>query len=336
MGDGSVPGIRYQGDAVLGRRIAFAGAIAAAALAAAYAAASLVIWARLTKVGHDCERKWGSNSPESFTVPPPYVLDTRPWAMPAPQDVTLPSRDPDISIAAWWLPAGAADAPAVIVVHGFTACRRDHAVLLPAGMLHRNGFSVLLIDLRDHGDSTIEDGRFAGGTNEYRDVLGAWDWLRSEQRIPADRIGLTGISLGAATVLLAAGQEPGVKAVWEDSSYADFGSVIRAELARNGYPTFLAVGGILAVRIISGADLVAFSPLDAVRRMAGRPLFITHGELDTRLSVQYARDLEAAALSGEGPVESWLVPGAGHTEALITHAGEYERRLVAFFERSLR
>jgi dipeptidyl aminopeptidase/acylaminoacyl peptidase len=248
----------------------------------------------------------------------------------------LPSRDAGITIAGWWLPAATADAPAVIVVHGFTACRRDHAVLLPAGMLYRNGFSVLLIDLRDHGASTIEDGRFAGGTDEYRDVLGAWDWLRTERGLPAGKIGLVGISLGAATVLLATGQEPGVAAVWEDSSYADLDSAILAELERSNYPTFLAAGGVLAARLLSGDDLVSYSPLDAVHRFAGRPLFITHGEADTRLSVAYARELESAILIDGGDVEAWLIPGAEHTEAMITHVDEYERRLVAFFDRSLR
>ena len=321
---------------MLRRRIAFAGVMVAAVFATGYAAAVAIVWNKLTRVPDDCERKWGSNTPESFAVPSPYVLDTRPWAMPAPEDVRLPSRDAGITVAGWWLPAASTDARAVIVVHGFTACRRDHAVLLPAGMLHRNGFSILLIDLRDHGDSTIEDGRYAGGTDEYPDVLGAWDWLRAERGIRADRIGLMGISLGAATVLLAAGREPRVAAVWEDSSYADFETVIRAELSREGFPSILAAGGVLAARIISGDNLGSYSPLDAVRRLKGRPLFITHGDADTRLSMQYAHDLEAAVRNEEGSVETWLVPGAEHTEAMITHAVEYELRLVDFFRRSLR
>lgn len=321
---------------MLRRRMAFAGVMVASLFATGYAAAVAIVWNKLTKVPDDCECKWGSNTPESFAVPSPYVLDVRRWAMPAPEDVRIASRDAGIAVAGWLLSAASTDAPAVIVVHGFTACRRDHAVLLPAGMLHRTGFSILLIDLRDHGDSTIVDGRYAGGTDEYRDVLGAWDWLRNEKGIPADRIGLLGISLGAATVLMAAGQEPRVGAVWADSSYADFESVIQAELARAGYPTFLAAGGILAARLISGDGLVSYSPLDAARRLKGRPLFITHGDADTRLSVQYARDLEAAVRNEEGSVETWLIPGAEHTEAMITHAMEYERRLVDFFRRSLR
>ena len=320
---------------MLRRRMAQIGVVVAVLAVTGYGVASVVVWDKLTRVSDDCERKWGSNSPESFTVPSPLVLDTRPWAMPSPEDVSLPSRDSGITIAGWWLPSESADAPAIVVVHGFGACRRDDGVLLPAGMLHRNGFSVLLIDLRDHGDSTIEDGRFAGGTDEYRDVLGAWDWLQRTKGVNAEKIGLVGNSLGAATVLLAAGAEPGVAAVWADSSYADLDSAIQAELARDGYPGFLSAGGVLAARLISGDDLASYSPLDAVRRLDGRPLFITHGESDERLSPQYARELEVAARAAGVLVETWLIPNAGHTEAMVTHSAEYEERLVGFFRRHL-
>ena len=305
----------------------------------AYGGASAVVWDKLTSVPDECGGRWATNTPQAFEVPDSYELDTTLWAMPAPTEVRLPSRDPGIDVAGWWIPAPepatVATAPAAIVVHGFTACRRDHAVLLPAGMLHLNGFSVLLIDLRDHGDSTREDGRFAGGTDEYRDVLGAWDWLRSEQGIAPGSIGLVGISLGAATVLLAAGSEPGVAAVWEDSSYADLGSAIDAELKREGYPTVLAFGGVLAARLLSGDDLVSYGPIDAVTRLGTRPLAITHGTQDSRLSVDYGRRLEAAARGGGTPVETWYVGGAEHAEAMITHPLEYERRLVAFLRAAL-
>ena len=302
---------------------------------AAYGAASAVVWDKLTSVPTQCGGRWTENTPQAFEAPAEYALDTGPWRMPVPEEVRIPSRDSGIEVAGWWLPVpptdGEGPAPAVVVVHGFTACRHDHAVLLPAGMLHRSGFSVLLIDLRDHGDSTREDGRFAGGTDEYRDVLGAWDWLRAEQGLPASSIGLLGISLGAATVLLAAGQEPEVAAVWEDSSYADLGAAIDAELTREGYPTLLAPGGVLMARVFSGDDLVSYSPLDAVARLDGRPLFITHGTDDTRLSVAYGPRLEEAVRAEGGIVDSWYVEGAEHTEAMLNDPVGYEARLVGFF-----
>jgi uncharacterized protein len=320
----------------VGRVVRILAITLAVAAVSGYASASALVWDRLTRVDGACHPAWADNDPTGFVYPAPPVVDTSPYVMPIPEDVLIPSRDPGIDISGWWIASDDPAGPAVVVVHGHTSCKRDHDVLLPAGMLYRHGISVLLIDLRDHGDSTDEDGRYAGGTEEYRDVLGAWDWLRSEKAIPADRIGLLGISLGAATVLIAAGEEPGVVATWEDSSYADIGVAIRAELRRNGYPEPLELGGVTMARLLSGDDLLSRSPLGSVRRMADRSLFITHGEADTRLTVEYARTLHAAAQAAGVDVTAWIVPGAGHTRAMGLVTDEYERRLAGFFESTLR
>lgn len=297
-----------------------------------YGVASAVVWDKLTKVNGGCHEGWASNDPTHFEHP---GVDTTPYLMPPPELVAFPSRDARIRISGWWVAASDPAAPAIVVVHGHTACKRDPDVLLPAGMLHRAGMSVLLIDLRDHGDSTVEDGRYAGGTEEYRDVLGAWDWLRSAQSLPADRIGLLGVSLGAATVLIASGEEPGVAATWEDSSYGDIGVAIRAELDRNGYPRFLETGGVAMARLISGDDLESRSPLAALSKMGGRRLSITHGTADDRLSVAYGYELIAAATAAGVHVTSWIVPGAGHTQAMWVARETYERKLVEFFTDAL-
>src|SRR5690349_2676589 len=81
-------------------------------------------------------------------------VDTTAYAMPDYRDVTVRSRD-GIDLAGWWVPGPHADSPAVVIVHGVGSCRHDPVVLLPAGMLHRQGFAVLLIDLGDQGDSPI-------------------------------------------------------------------------------------------------------------------------------------------------------------------------------------
>jgi uncharacterized protein len=318
------------------RRVAIAALVLGTLAIGAYATASAIVWDRLTRVSGDCQPSVAANTPSAFVVPEPKTFDESPYFMPLPEEVTFPSRDPAITISGWFIRADQATAPVVIVVHGHTSCKRHDEALLPAGMLHRNGFAVLLIDLRDHGDSTFEDGRYAGGTEEYRDVLGAWDWLQSEKAVPAERIGLLGVSLGAATVLIAAGEEPRVAATWEDSSYADIEVAIRAELVREHYPTILEPAGILMARLLSGDDLASLSPIGAVRKIGARPLFITHGTADARVSVAYAHDLEAARLAAGGSVESWIVEGAGHREAMALHPDEYEDRLVDFFDRTIR
>jgi dipeptidyl aminopeptidase/acylaminoacyl peptidase len=318
----------------MARRIGIVALILVPVLLVVYAVGSAFVWDKLTKVDGMCHPDWAENDPTHFSIHKPSV-DSTPYLMPAPEDVTIPSRDAGIQISGWWIAAEDPGAPAVVVVHGHTACKRDPDVLLPAGMLHRAGFSVLLIDLRDHGDSTDEDGRFAGGTEEFRDVLGAWDWLQATKSISVERIGLLGVSLGAATVLIASGEEPRVVATWEDSSYADISVAIKAELRRNGYPEFLEFGGVAMAQWISGDDLHSRSPLMAVQRMGGRKLFITHGTEDQRLSVQYGYDLIAAAQAADVDVRAWIVPGASHTGAMRLDREEYERRLVEFFRGAL-
>jgi len=299
----------------------------------AYGGASWYVYDQLSHVEAKCPGEKVVFDPTSFRLP---EVDTEPYLMPEPDDVRFPSRgDPDITIAAWWVASDARpDAPAVIVVHGHNGCRRNATNLLVAGMLHRAGLAVMVIDLRDHGDSTVEDGRFAGGTDEHRDVLGAVDWLLARETPPAD-IGVMGSSLGAATATIAFGQEPRIAALWEDSGFADISEAIRDELARNNYPTFLAAGGVIAGRLIVGDDLTAYSPLEEIGRANGRPVFITHGTDDERLSVRYAEALAARVRESGGEVEPWIVPGAGHTQAITLVTDEYERRLIEFFGEAL-
>jgi dipeptidyl aminopeptidase/acylaminoacyl peptidase len=204
-----------------------------------------------------------------------------------------------------------------------------------AGMLARNGFSVLMIDLRDHGDSYVEDGRSAWGTEEYLDVLGAWDWLRATQGLAAGRIGIAGESLGAASSMIAMAEEPSVAAVWADSGFADLGVLFGEKIGENGFPGWLAPGAMLWDWILAGDDLGSRNPLAAVERIGARPLAVVHGLADTSIPVHHATDLAAVHARFVPGFEAWLVPRAPHLQASFAEAGEYERRIVAFFRASL-
>jgi dipeptidyl aminopeptidase/acylaminoacyl peptidase len=300
---------------------------------AGYTYASLVIYDDLSLTVAHCAGRFADNNPSSFTA---TGVDTAPFVMPDYQSVTFASRDPGIDMSAWYIPTDKAPAaPAVVLVHGHDSCKREDRMLLAAGMLHRDGIAVLLVDLRNHGDSTVVNGRFAGGTREYRDALAGFDWLVDERGFDAHHVGLFGMSLGAATALIATGEEPRVAAVWSDSSYADLDVAVQAELARNGYPSFFRYGGYLMAEMRSGDDLLSLSPIDAVAKLNGRPIFITHGSADTRLSPTYAFDLASAVRADGGSVEPWIVPGAEHTQAVVLQPAEYQRRLDAFFNTAI-
>jgi len=313
---------------------------------AGYASASYLVYDQMSAVAAHCGGRFGEDTPTRFFRADEELsgdwsasgFDTTPYAMPDYQEVSFPSRDPrqpHLTIRAWWIPAGTADAPAIVIVHGIGSCRHDPTMLLPAGMLHRNGFSVLMLDLRDHGDSDIEDGRFAGGTEEYLDVLGAWDWLQAEQKVPAHRIGILGESFGAGAAIIAMAEEPGAAALWEDSGWSDASVALDEELTRNGFPTWLAPGGIAWDRVLTGDDPTVRSPLDEMAKIGARPVAIVHGLDDTHIWPHHARDLAAAHAKFVPGYEAWLVPGAGHVQSAFVVPQEYERRLVEFFRTGL-
>jgi pimeloyl-ACP methyl ester carboxylesterase len=168
-----------------------------------------------TSVAPGCAtRPFATSTPADFSVwrdRTQQALDTTPYRFADYQDVAFPARGDDVTIRAWYSPGHrGASTPTVILVHGKDSCRRDGNVLLPAGMLHRAGFGVLMVDLRNHGESDVTTGHWAAGSTEYADVLGAWDWLVSHGQAPA-RIGLFGASMGAASATIATAEEPRVR-----------------------------------------------------------------------------------------------------------------------------
>ena len=159
-------------------------------LVIAYFGMGYVIYDKLGNVKGSCDEHL-ANRPDNFALHPewPAGFDVTPYFMTGYEPVKFPSRDPGIEVAGWWIPASPPDpaAATVILVDGLGGCKNSIAVLAPAGMLWRNGFNVLLIDLRDTGDSTFQDGRSTIGNEEHRDVLGAWDWLVNEKGIDPKR-----------------------------------------------------------------------------------------------------------------------------------------------------
>jgi dipeptidyl aminopeptidase/acylaminoacyl peptidase len=309
-----------------------------------YAGVSYYGYNRVAAAIPDCGGRFPDYTPASFGtegIASKFTAGgfaTSPYVMPGYREVSFPSRDarqPRLTIRAWWVPAQEAGAPAVIVVHGINSCRHDPVVLLPAGMLARNGFSVLMMDMRDQGDSDIEDGRSGWSSEEYLDILGAWDWLQSAQGLQASRIGLMGESLGASSAIIAMGEERAIAATWADSGFADLGVLFDELIARDRKPTWLRPGVVVWAKVIADDDLLARRPVDEVGQIGARPLAIVHGLADDQMSVPHAKDLAAAHATFVPGFEPWLVPRATHLQAAFAAPVEYERRIVEFFRASL-
>ena len=303
---------------------------------ASYLAISYVLYNALTNIEGGCQSSL-ANRPDYFADSSGFWradFDYAAYFMPRYESVRFSSREAGITIAGWYV-AAAPDAPAVIVVHGLGSCKNAHTVLTPAGMLHKAGFNVLLLDMRDVNESDYEDGRFAVGSEEYLDVLGGWDWLVAEKNIPPSQIGLMGNSLGAATVLIAFAQEAQIPAVFVDSPFDNLPQIINEELDRYHYPHFFTPGGILMARLIAGDDVLAYNPYEAIEQASGRALFIVHGTADARIHVRHSYQLQARAEAANARAVFWFPQDVGHIQSASAFTAEYEQRLVAFFGENL-
>ena len=288
------------------------------------------VYTQLGDVRHSCEQHFG-NRPDRFTNVSMWPeMDWASYFMDAYETVTFPSRNPGIELSGWYV-AGNPEAPAVILVDGLGGCKYAQAVLVPAGMLWHHGFNVLLLDLHETGDSAVDDGYSTVGADEYLDIEGAWDWLIADKGFTPDRIGLSGNSLGGATALYAFADEPRMAALFLNSPIANLPQVIREELARVGYPSWLAPGGIVMARLLTGQNIVARNPLVEIQQLGNRPVFVVHGTADKRVAVHHSQQLEAAAQAVGANVTFWYVPGADHVRAAAVFPDEFETRLVDFF-----
>ncbi len=263
------------------------------------------------------------------------------------RDVTFPAREDGVTLSGWLIPGVLPDARltldrTLILVHGVRQNRTDPSMGLLdlSAALVRHGFAVLAFDMRGMGQSSAAPLTF--GYFEQRDVLGAVDFLRSDglpypELAPPRAIGGWGISMGAATLLLAAAHEPAIAAIVSDSAYGDVLPLLERELPKQGQmPALFTPGVLLAGRVLYGADYYDVRPRDAVGRLAPRPLLFIHAGADAYVPPWNLTTLtEAASATPDANVQSWLVPGAGHAQAYHTAGTAYVCRLVDFFTAAL-
>jgi pimeloyl-ACP methyl ester carboxylesterase len=244
------------------------------------------------------------------------------------EDVAFTPRNGDLKLEGWLI-TGSPRSPYLIFLHGIGSQRTDaEAVALASRLVHEAGYNVLLFDFRAHGAS--EGDRVTAGERERDDVLGAYDFLVNRGAAPG-RVGLLGRCYGAGIALMAAALEPGISAVVADSTFASVEDRAAHEIGmRTPIPEALAPAFMpparLFAKVLYGIDLSDLDPEHDVATLA-YPVFIIHGEADTRIPISQARRVHAAAPAGS---EIWTLPGVEHAQAFPTHPDEYAQRVRAY------
>lgn len=216
-------------------------------------------------------------------------------------------------------------APIEILFHGY----RSHAFRDCSGghaLSRKMGFNALVVDQRAHGKS--EGRTISFGIQERYDLL---NWVRyCVSRFGSDSpIILSGLSMGAATVLMAADLElpSNVKAIIADSPYSTPAAIIEKVCRDEKYPVALCRPFLyLAAWLYGGFHLNAASAKKAVSK-ATVPILLIHGEADHFVPCSMSHEIAAVCAS---PVTVQTYPEAGHGLCYMTDPRRYERDVCNF------
>lgn len=316
----------------------------AAAAAAALAAApnvllDLALYPRkqnaltkvLAKAGAALGSRAGCGPATEAVTPDQAALRDRWLAGTAVERVGLASADGTCGLAGFVYPAARPSRMWAILVHGY---RGDHREVEAIGLQYaERGYNVLAPDLRAHGES---GGEVIGmGWPDRLDLVRWAQWLAAREGSDI-RIVLHGHSMGAATVLMASGEQlpPQVRALVSDCAYTSvhdiFASCISAAVPIPPDPVIALVQA--AFRRRGGYDFAAASCLDQVAKDTLPTLFV-HGTADTFVPPWMAEPLYRAC--GASEKHLLMVPGAAHICSQAVDPGRYYGALFPFLARAL-
>lgn len=248
------------------------------------------------------------------------------------RDVSFVTAD-GVTLVGWWIPA-AGSTRTIICLHGYGgSCDPD---LKYAPELSKAGFNLLYFDFRAHGRSGAKITSI--GALEVEDCRAA---IRFAEAQGSTAIGLLGFSMGGRVALLTAAADPShIQALISDGGPARLTTAIAGDIAKKHVPRFLSypIASIivLGMSLWTGKFLFAREPYHLAKHLPPLPVLFIHGGKDPHTSAAELQHMVSAAGENAGSTAAaWVIPQAGHRDAVEFVGGEYLVRVIAFFERFL-
>ena len=254
---------------------------------------------------------------QTFFQPQRVLIDTPESAGLRYEPLALRATD-GVELFTWFLPSRGPAHATVLFLHGNAENISTHfnsVAWMPA-----QGFNVLALEYRGYGKS-------AGSPSlpgVQLDIDAAMRALLERPDVDPRRIVIFGQSLGGALALHYAArgaQRRALRAVIADSAFADYRLIVQEKLAAffltwpfQWLPTFTVDND--------------YSPLASIAEVSPLPLLLIHGERDSVVPAHHSQRLYDAAAE---PRELWLVPHAGHIQAL--RDAKLRQRLSEFLRR---
>lgn len=264
----------------------------------------------------------------------PVQIAGRAWARKGEgfKEATIQAMD-GLMLWAALVPAPADSHRWALCMHGYHDTYESMGAI--AKHYAEEGWNVLLPDQRGHGHS---EGDYVGwGYDERLDIVGWVNWI--VRRDPEAEILLHGVSMGAASVLMATGGAlpRQVKAAVSDCAYTSIEAEMRHILNNPGddFPvSFPLPAGLLFSCLRKTAlrkacfDLRDVVPVQAVAHSNTPTLFIHGVEDDFVPSAMMGKLYQAAKC----PKSFLWMPGAGHAASVGTNEALYWTAVSTFLQ----
>lgn len=206
----------------------------------------------------------------------------------------------------WWVPAGKANAPSFLYLHG--NFRNIGNNLEHTQRLHNLGYNVLLVDYRGYGQST---GGKPSEAKAYEDAEAAWQYLLRQRGVKPQQAFIYGHSLGGAIAIDLAVHHPEAAGLITESTFTSMTDMGKLEYG------YLPIDWLINQR---------FEALEKVSLLKIPVLFI-HGTWDKKIPFRMAQQLHAAAPQ---PKTLMLIEGGEHNNTATIGWVEYRDAVAAF------
>lgn len=226
---------------------------------------------------------------------------------------------------------GQKDKPVIIFFHGYRAnATRDGSGIHTLGT--EKGLNILVITQRAHNES--EGKTITFGIKESYDCLSWIDYVKA--RFGEDKkVILWGISMGAATVMTAAGRDlpENVLGIGADCGYSSAKDILKSVIKGMKLPVepaYLLMK--LGARIYGGFDVEETSPLEAMKK-AKVPVLFIHGVADDFVPCAMTHQNYEACASDKSLV---LVENAGHGMSYYVDMKKVNEGVFVFLDKIMK
>lgn len=264
----------------------------------------------------------------SWTKYADRINDCRVWMREnVTKKITLTSFD-GLKLVGLLIPAEQAKGT-IIVMHGYRS-RADMDFAPEVKFLHELGYRLIVAMQRSHDES---EGKYITfGAKERYDCL-EWAQYAAERFGKEQDIFLAGISMGASTVLMAAGLPlpENVRGIIADCGFTSPWDIV-SKVGRHDMhlPAFPFVYGVnLFARWLAKFDLKECSTLEAMKTNT-RPILFIHGDADDFVPLAMT---EKAYEACTAPKELLVIHGAGHAVSYLYDTETCQRAIAAFIRK---